>query len=110
MLLTVATDPATMYSSEIKKAIEKYHHNNYSTLKAAESFGQYLKAVTTDHMEELTHLGRERIFNLGYYTWVEQQGVSIEEFNARKDQGFWNNLRSYVPKWDKLINEFNNAR
>ncbi|MBI2522642.1 MAG: pyridoxal-5'-phosphate-dependent protein subunit beta [Bdellovibrio sp.] len=110
VLLTVATDPATMYSSEVKKTLEKYYNNNYSTIKAAESFGQYMMAVTTDHMEELSYKGRERIFNLGYYTWVEQQGVSIEDFNARKDPEFWHSLRAYVPKWDKLITEFNNAR
>ena len=28
---------------------------------------------------ELTERERERIFNLGYFTWVEQQGVSLED-------------------------------
>ena len=28
----------------------------------------------TEHLEELDSVGRNRIFNLGYYTWVEQQG------------------------------------
>ena len=30
---------------------------------------------------------RERIFNLGYYTWVEQQGVSVEDFTGRRRPG-----------------------
>ncbi len=38
---------------------------------------------------ELTHEERARIFNLGYYTWVEQQGVSLEDFEARRSQAFW---------------------
>ena len=27
---------------------------------------------------------RNRIFNLGYFTWVEQQGVSLDDFEARR--------------------------
>ena len=38
------------------------------------------------------HVDRKRIFNLGYFTWVEQQGVPIEDFDRRKDRGFWRNL------------------
>ena len=34
---------------------------------------------------ELTDADRRRIFNLGYYTWVEQQGVPIDEFVARRE-------------------------
>ena len=52
-------------------------------------------------------MGRNRIFNLGYYTWVEQQGVSIEDFDARRSQEFWNALHQMTPKWDEMIAEFN---
>ncbi len=56
---------------------------------------------------ELTRVDRERIFNLGYYTWVEQQGVSVEDFDRRKDQSFWHGLTETIPVWDQLIEEFN---
>ena len=36
----------------------------------------------TADMLECTHEDRQRMFNLGYYTWVEQQGVSFEEFDG----------------------------
>ena len=36
-----------------------------------------------------TRVDRERIFNLGYYTWVEQQGISLDDFEARRDPAFW---------------------
>ena len=42
--------------------------------------------ATTDNMLELDRYARERIFNLGYYTWVEQQGVSLADFEARRAQ------------------------
>ena len=33
-------------------------------------------APAPDHVLELTRADRDRIFNLGYFTWVEQQGVA----------------------------------
>jgi hypothetical protein len=38
---------------------------------------------------------------------VEQQGVSVEDFDRRKDQRFWRGLVDAVPAWDRLIDEFN---
>ena len=107
VILTVATDAAVMYKTEMAKPIEKYFNGKYDEFDAAETYGQHLKAVTVDHFEELTKIGKERIFNLGYYTWVEQQGVEIEDFVARKDQSFWRDLKKYIPVWDNLIKEFN---
>jgi hypothetical protein len=56
---------------------------------------------------ECTLRDRERIFDLGYYTWVEQQGVSIEEFVARRHENFWRELVALTPAWDEMIGEFN---
>ena len=64
-------------------------------------------APSEDHLLECTDTDRNRIFNLGYYTWVEQQGTSIEEFEARRDQSFWRSLLDMVPVWDDLIGELN---
>ena len=35
-------------------------------------------ATATDDCSSCTERDRDRIFNLGYYTWVEQQGVPLE--------------------------------
>ena len=37
----------------------------------------------------LNQKDKERIFNLGYYTWVEQQGIKLEDFEIRRHQSFW---------------------
>ena len=63
--------------------------------------------AATDHLLELSAVDRTRIFNLGYYTWVEQQGVSVPEFNVRRDQRFWKGLHDILPAWDAMIDEFN---
>ena len=47
------------------------------------------------------------MFNLGYYTWVEQQGVALEDFERRRDQRFWRELLDLVPVWDALVDDFN---
>jgi hypothetical protein len=76
-------------------------------VNAGEVFGRHLEAIVDDHVLELTHVERSRIFNLGYYTWVEQQGVSLDDFDRRRDQRFWQGLVDTIPDWDRLINEFN---
>ncbi|MDH5558958.1 MAG: pyridoxal-5'-phosphate-dependent protein subunit beta [Alphaproteobacteria bacterium] len=108
-VLTVATDGAEMYGTELEKAAESDFAGRFDEAAAAETFGRYLLAATTDNMIETTQRDRERIFNLGYYTWVEQQGVSVADFDARRDSGFWNGLMDMVPLWDSLIDDFNRA-
>jgi hypothetical protein len=61
----------------------------------------------TDDLLELTRVDRDRIFNLGYFTWVEQQGLPLDEFEARRRPAFWAETRAILPVWDRLIGEFN---
>ncbi len=106
-ILTVATDGAEMYSTELEKTQEQAFGGDFDELAAAESYGRYMLGTTTDNMQELSLRDRERIFNLGYYTWVEQQGVDVADFDARRDPKFWNRLMDVVPAWDRMIDEFN---
>jgi cysteine synthase len=107
VIVTVATDGYAMYGSERGKAIEKYLGGSFDSVNAGEVYGEHLLGETTDHMRELTYEDRTRVFNLGYFTWVEQQGVSIEEFRARRSPQFWTEIRDTIPVWDRMIEEFN---
>jgi len=107
VVVTVATDGGAMYHSERDIAAAKYFPEGFDELGAAEVFGEHLLGATTDNMRELTYEERTRIFNLGYYTWVEQQGVTIGDFVARRDQSFWKDQQAQVEEWDTLIDEFN---
>ncbi|NNF79874.1 MAG: pyridoxal-5'-phosphate-dependent protein subunit beta [Rhizobiales bacterium] len=107
VVLTVATDGAAMYRSEMAAAETKQFGGKFSEIEAAEAFGRYVLGAAIDHVAELGRFERERIFNLGYYTWVEQQGTSLEEFDRRRDQGFWDGLMDLVPVWDGMIDKFN---
>ncbi len=107
VIVTVATDGAELYRTEEQKALARYFAGRFDPVDAAEVFGEHLLGAATDHVLELTHRDRERIFNLGYYTWVEQQGLPVADFDARRDQGFWRRLQDLLPSWDAMIAEFN---
>jgi len=106
-VLTVATDGAEMYATEMDKAAAASFGGAFDEYAAAEVYGRYLLATATDHVLEMSRYDRERVFNLGYYTWVEQQGVSLADFDARRDPRFWDKLLDIVPVWDELIDRFN---
>jgi len=108
-VLTVATDGSELYGTELDKAGREQFAGNFDVLAAAEVFGRYLLGTTTDHMREMTRPDREGIFNLGYYTWVEQQGVTLADFDARRDPAYWDDMMEMVPVWDRLIDAFNAA-
>jgi hypothetical protein len=106
-IITVATDGGAMYPSERAKQVATRYRGEYSHTDAAAAFAQHVTGATTDHIIELTGADRRRIFNLGYYTWVEQQGTPFELFEQRREQAFWKGLRRYVDVWDAMITDFN---
>jgi cysteine synthase len=106
-IITVATDGAALYPSERAKTLQRRFGGAFDAVDAAEVFGTHLGHVTTDNMIDCTERDRNRIFNLGYYTWVEQQGTPFELFEERRSQDFWVGLRHHLGVWDELITEFN---
>ena len=106
-IITVATDGSALYPSEREKTLARRFAGGFGTIDAAEVVSEHLASVDTDHMIECTQQDRNRIFNLGYYTWVEQQDTPLEVFEARRSQNFWKGLHHYAPVWDGLITEFN---
>jgi cysteine synthase len=107
VILTVATDGAELYASELKRFLARHHGGELTALAAGELHGAYLRGAGTEDMLETNHRERKRIFNLGYFTWVEQQGISIADFDKRKRQDFWQGLHDIVPQWDEMISAFN---
>jgi cysteine synthase len=107
VVITVATDGAAMYGSERAKALAKRFDGRFDRIAAAETFGEHLAGVRTDHLLETTHVDRMRMWNLGYFTWVEQQGVPLPAFVARREPSFWRGLRALLPQWDAMIDDFN---
>jgi hypothetical protein len=67
-----------------------------------------LKGIATDYLEDLTYKGQQRVHNLKYFTWVEQQGKTYEEIQDmwyRRD--YWTEIQAQIPEIDAKIEEFN---
>ena len=107
VIVTIATDGAALYGSERAKTVATAFGGEFGAAEAATVAGRWLNGVDTDHLLQLSDRDRDRVFNLGYFTWVEQQGVDLAHFDARRDQAFWVALRDLVPVWDELIADFN---
>jgi hypothetical protein len=107
LILTVATDGAAMYRSERDKLLADRYPDGFERADAAAVMAEHLLGQTDAHLLECTDVDRNRIFNLGYFTWVEQQGLSLEDFEARRSQRFWRGLLDLVPEWDARITELN---
>ena len=87
--------------------LEERFEGVFGPAETAAVLARHLDGIDTADTEELDTAGRNRIFNLGYFTWVEQQGIDLETFEARRSQEFWDGLASFVPRWDELIIQFN---
>ena len=106
VVMTILTDSMEMYGSRLRELTEE--RGEFTDLDAAGAYHQHLMGTTIDYVEELTYYGRQRVHNLKYYTWVEQQGKSYEEIQAQwYDDNYWTNLHGHVDEMDALINEFN---
>jgi len=64
--------------------------------------------LKTDHMIEMNYSQKKRMHNLKYFTWIEQQGKTVEELNAQwYDRDYWKGKYSMIEEWDNKIEEFN---
>ncbi|MEM7275730.1 MAG: pyridoxal-5'-phosphate-dependent protein subunit beta, partial [Actinomycetota bacterium] len=113
VLVTVATDGSELYNSEREKVMSAHYPGGFDDAEAEAVFAEHLASVDTTHILDLDPAvdptARDRVFNLGYFTWVEQQGVSIADFERRRDQTWWDGLRPLIGTWDAMIEEFNDA-
>ncbi|MFH1196996.1 MAG: pyridoxal-phosphate dependent enzyme [bacterium] len=106
VIFTIFTDSVEMYWSRLTEMNEQF--GNYSMHRAEIDWYAILQRQGIDNFAELSYHDKKRIHNLKYFTWVEQQGKTVEELNAQwYDENYWKERFSVVPEWDKLINEFN---
>ena len=109
VLFTPLTDSMQLYSSRLQEAEQA--HGPYTTRMADQHFASYLQGITTDHLRELRYADQKALHNFKYFTWVEQQGRSSDELRQLWDEDFWTEVFSQdiVDKWDRLIDDFNEA-
>ena len=107
VVVTVLTDSAVMYKSRVEELNEMY--GAYSAQAAELDHNLHMLNLKTDNMMELTYPERKRVHNLKYYTWVEQQGMSVEDLNAQwyDTKNTWDAVHAQAKELDELINAFN---
>lgn len=106
-VFTIFTDSMDLYASRIEEM--RAAHGEYKRETAAADYARYLLGITTDTLRELSYQDRRQIHNLKYFTWIEQQGRTLEELNAQwyDYPDYWVRVRQQVPQIDQLIREFN---
>lgn len=106
IIFTVFTDSVEMYLSRLKEMNENW--GAYNETQAEIDWNVCVKNQTIDYMKELSYYDKKTIHNLKYFTWIEQQGKSVDELNAQwYDENYWKERYSTVELWDELIEEFN---
>lgn len=106
-VFTVATDSMDMYQSRLIEERDKFGILNEKTAEVI--FERDLKGLTIENIIEMTYYEKKRMHNLKYFTWIEQQGKSVDELNAQwYDDTYWSDQFAKVEEWDKKIDEFNN--
>ncbi len=107
VLFTVATDSMEMYKSRIKEELE--NRGEFTHEDAAVVYYRDLMDIGIDNMIEMNYYEKKRMHNLKYFTWIEQQGKTVEELNAQwYDENYWKDQFGKVNEWDEKITEFNN--
>jgi len=107
-VLTVFTDSSGLYASRLAELARE--RGEYGRTDAIRDLEGPLHHQRGDCFRDLTHADRKAIHNLKYFTWVEQQGKTVEELNAQRDPGYWRSrFEDEVVLFDRLIEAFNNA-
>lgn len=105
VLLTCFTDSSALYASRLEEMTAA--RGPLTEVQAEADFERYLLGCSTADTRELTFPERKALHNLKYFTWVEQQGRTLEELNALWSPAFWTDLQAQLPEWDRAIAAFN---
>ena len=102
-LFTIATDTMDRYGSVMRQLDEAY--GRMDEVEAAVRTASIFHRAGTDWFLEGTRHAKQCWFNLKYYTWVEQQGKTVEELDAQRDPEFWFNEQAKVRETDARLRE-----
>ncbi len=105
-VVSIATDSLQLYTSRLEELTTT--RGPYSAAEAQRDLAM-LHATAIDHTKELGYYEKKAIHNLKYFTWIEQQGRTVEELNAQwyDHDRYWYDTFDQVEEIDALIDEFN---
>lgn len=101
MIVTICTDAIDRYYSVMDWLQET--EGKMDEAMAAGRVESTFRGQRLDYILEGSREVRERWHNLKYYTWVEQQGKTVEELDAQRDPAWWHEHQEMVGEIDKRI-------
>jgi cysteine synthase len=101
VVVTVCTDDISRYRSVMDWLTSKEGPMDEAVATARLS-GIFHQAGL-DWIQEGTRHNRRRWHNLKYYTWVEQQGKTVEELDAQRDPEWWRTHQAKAAELDEKI-------
>jgi len=101
VIVTICTDGIDRYRSVMNELTKSY--GVMDEVESAVRIKSIFHNQKTDFIREGTQHSRECWHNLKYYTWVEQQGKTVEELNSQKDPSFWLEKQERVKEIDRKI-------
>lgn len=103
-IFIVATDSIDRYRSVMKDLTKKYGVLDRTEAKSRTE--RILLYQEPSWIFEGDEFSRQRWHNLKYYTWVEQQGKSVDELNVQKSKDYWLNQQKIVEEMDEKILDY----
>lgn len=99
-VITVATDSLDRYHSVMEKM------DNIDASDAQSIYERVVKHQEPSLYFEGDRYNRLRWHNLKYYTWVEQQGKSVEDLDKMLYQEFWEEEANKVYEYNEKIEKY----
>jgi cysteine synthase len=103
VIVTIGTDAIDRYHSVMADMARQY--GAIDEARAAAYVEGIFHGATTDWIKDGTPDMRRQWHNLKYYTWVEQQGKTVEELDAQLDPEWWVRHQQLIPELDARIQE-----
>ena len=100
-VVTICTDAIDRYYSVMAAMTACY--GRMDETEAAVRVESIFHDQKTDWIREGTQHARACWHNLKYYTWVEQQGKTVQELDAQKDPAWWLEHQALVADIDSKI-------
>ncbi len=103
VIVTICTDAIDRYRSIMDQMTATY--GKMDETEAAVRLVSIFHRQKLDWIKEGSRETRHQWHNLKYYTWVEQQGKTVEELDAQRSQDYWQAQQAQVEEIDGLLLE-----
>ena len=101
LVLTVATDSFDRYPSVLQRLVAE--RGPLTREEALKRLARIFHGAREVYFLEGTREARRRWHNQKYFTWVEQQGKTVEELRAQESRDFWLEHQQRVHEFNRAI-------